>query len=231
MEQEAMGSDALDILAEQAYWVQDRMVYGTTAHLAENLDSFPGIGFGIAFVKRSAEKVLVNRVEERLVPRLEDHVDTQIAFTRALVERDDADAVRDEYAEELLATDPLWEVLDPDDDVRAAAREDILDANVASCERAAEWAERAGDETFADYPDMAAHLGLDADEAVAEVEGILYYVDLMDRYRDHIDASDYSSVLDADRVHDWFLEHFLEGLRRSEQEILDEIRADIAAHG
>lgn len=223
-----MADDALDIIADQAQWVQDRMVYGTTAHLADNLDSFPGIGLGIAFVKRSAEKVLVERVEERLVPRLEEHVDTQLAFTRELVKRDDHEAVRDEYAEDLLASDPLWDVLNHSEEVRAEAREDILEANVESCERAAAWAEMANGETFDDYPELVEHLGLDAEEAVTEIQGILYYVDLMREYRDHIDASDYSSVLDSDRVHDWFLEHFLEGLRISEAEVLNEIRDAVA---
>lgn len=226
-----MAKTALDIIADQAHWVQDRMVYGTTAHVAENLDSFPVVGLGLAFVQRSAESMVVKRVEEELVPLLDAHVETQLAFTRALADREDRDAVVGVFAEELLETDPLWDVLNHSETVRAEAREAILDANVASCSRAAEWAEEAGDATFGDYPEMVVELGLGADEAVREIDEMLYYVELMREYRDHIDASGYSSVLDSDRVHDWFLEQFLEGLRISEQEVLDEIRDDIAAHG
>lgn len=224
-----MADQALDIIEAQARRVKDRMVEGVEQHLADNLDSFPMAGVGFAFVRRSAEDALTRRLEERLDPMLEAHLETQIAFTRALAERDDADAVRDEFADDLLETDPLWDVLNDSEAVRDEAREAILEGNAESCARAAEWMEDAGGQEFDDYAELVAVLGKTPDEAVEELNTILYYVELMEDYREHIDASGYSSVLDSDRVHDWFVEHFLRGLKKSEDAVLDEVREDLEA--
>ncbi|MFB6076783.1 MAG: hypothetical protein ABEK12_01480, partial [Candidatus Nanohaloarchaea archaeon] len=134
-----MPQRAFDIFEEQAEWMKDRLVYGTTAYLAEQFDTFPMPGMGFSFVRSSAESVLTDRVEERLVPRLNDHMETQFAFTRALVDGDEPDDVIDRFREDLLATDPLWDVLNGSDTVREEAREDILAANTEACSRAADW--------------------------------------------------------------------------------------------
>ncbi|MFB6076782.1 MAG: hypothetical protein ABEK12_01475, partial [Candidatus Nanohaloarchaea archaeon] len=81
---------------------------------------------------------------------------------------------------------------------------------------------------FADYTGLVVSLDKTPEEAAEELDRILYYVELLEDYREHIDASGYSSVLDSDKVHDWFLEHFIEGLRVSQDEILEEVRQEVA---
>ncbi len=87
------------------------------------------------------------------------------------------------------------------------------------------------DGEFESYHELAEFLGKNPEEAVQELDEILYYVELMEKYREEIDASHYSSALESDRVHDWFVEKFVEGLKRSEEEILQEIREEMEAGG
>ncbi|MDY6776966.1 MAG: hypothetical protein SVQ76_02560 [Candidatus Nanohaloarchaea archaeon] len=221
-----MPKKAVAIIEEQSGWVKDRLFHGTTAYLTGNLDSFPMTGMGFGFVRKSAETVLVERMEEALLPKLDRHLEAQIEFTKALVENGE-DEVGKDFREELLDTDPLWDVLKPDDGFREEVREDIIDSNVEACSRAARWAEEADGETFSSYAELADFLGKDADEAVEELNDMMYYVELMEKYRDHIDATKYSSVLERERVHDWFLENLIEGLKLSEREVLEEVGEEI----
>ncbi len=107
-------------MGQNAERVKDYVVYGTTAHLSENLDSFPGLGLGLKFMKRSAEKVMVDRVEERLLPRLDRHLENQFEFIQELSEADGE--VGEEYRERLLESDPLWDVLDAEGERREEGR-------------------------------------------------------------------------------------------------------------
>ncbi len=222
-----MGETALDLIKQKVEWVQKRMFYGTMGHISENLDSMPMKGMGFSFVQRSATKVLENKMEERLLPLLERHATVQIEFVEALAAADDDEAVVAEYRDRLLETDPLWDVLVADE-ARADVKEDIIEANVAACNRAAEWAKQAGDREFDSYREFMQFLGKTPETAAEELNDLLYYVELMEKYSDHIDASAYSSVLSSEKVHDWFLETFIEGLTLSEEEVLEEVRAELA---
>lgn len=221
-----MGGTALDLIEAKVEWVQQRVFYGTMEHLSDNLDSLPMPGMGFSFMRRSAASVLQDRMEERLLPKVEEHIDVQLAFVGALVETDDQDAAVEEYQDRLLETDPLWDVMEAAT-ARAAVREDIITANVTSCSQAAAWVSEAGDQEFDGFRELMEALEKTPETVIEELNDILYYVELMNEYREHIDARKYSSVLSSDRVHDWFVETFLEGLALSEQEVLDAVEEEL----
>lgn len=224
-----MGHTAIDILSEELLWAQDRILYAAIDDLTANLDSFPMFGFGIAFMKRSAEGAIVDRVRDRVVPDMEEHLALNIAFIQALAEADDPERVQAEFRDELLAADPLWTILNgADEGRREAIRTEILERKFTVSRRAADWLQEAQGAEYASLHDLAESIGRDADTVMEEFNDVFFYIDMMDTYRDDVDASSYSSLLERDSVHDWFLEHLINGMRTGREEVVEEFRRRIA---
>ncbi|MCJ7479300.1 MAG: hypothetical protein MUP63_03945 [Candidatus Nanohaloarchaeota archaeon QJJ-7] len=221
-----MGKEASELIEKKARRVQDRVFYRTQVHLSENLDTFPVMGMGFSFMRSSAEKKLEEHMEEKLLPVIDEHLDVQMELARELTGKRDKEEVVEDYEERLLDTDPLWDVLEPDID-REKAREEILQANIEACSRAARWMEEAGEEEFDDFEDLISSLDRNPEQAVEELNEILYYVEMMEKYRESLDLSGYSSFLESGERREWFLENLLEGLKISEEEALEEVREEL----
>ncbi|MDY6766090.1 MAG: hypothetical protein SVW77_01875 [Candidatus Nanohaloarchaea archaeon] len=214
-----MSKTAMDILADEAVWAVDTVLDGTVEHFSENLGSLPLPGMGLKFVQRSAEKQLMRRIENDLLPVIEAHMEVQLAAVEALADGKDREAVREEYGEELLDTNPLWGPLSGED-VRDALVSEDLDA----CETAAAWIQEAGNQEFESFGNLTQELGRSPEEAVDEIRPLLEYLpDLLDRYRDDLDLGVYSPVLASRAVRNWFVDTFIDGLQQSQAEALEEI--------
>lgn len=223
-----MGKPADDIIEEQIQWAQDKIIYTAIEHITDSFDSFPGIGIGLSFMKRSAEKMIVKRLENEIVPDIDDHFQLQMAYVQDLVDADDADAVEAEYRERLLDNDPFLQTLDAPGDEVERIRSNLWEKNREMAERAASWITATEGETFEDYADMAVFLDLSVDTVVDEIREMLHHVDLLEENREHVDMSGYSSVLEHSKVHAWFLDALIEGLQQGRQDVIDEVRKQIA---
>ncbi|MFB6294594.1 MAG: hypothetical protein ABEI97_02445 [Candidatus Nanohaloarchaea archaeon] len=214
-----MGKTALAVLEEEAEWAEDRVLYSTLDHFSENMDEMPVPGMGLGLIRRSAEKRLVQQVEDELVPVIEEHMEAQFEVVEALASGRDPEDVRTEHADRLLATNPLWEALEGED-----VREELLDGDMEVCQRAAVWVEEAGDEEFEDFADLAVSLGHTPAEARAEIEPLLDYLPaLLEEYRNDLDLSAHSSLLESGEVREWFVDTLVEGLEQSQAAALDEL--------
>jgi hypothetical protein len=222
-----MADTAANILEEQIEWAQDRMLYLAIDHITENLDDVPGVGIGLSFMKRSAEKMIVQKLENEIVPDIEEHIQLHMAYVRALADADDTDAVTAEYRDRLLATDPFLKTLDAPDDKQQELTDQVARHHEQVAVRAAQWIEEAGDRTFNGYADMVVSLGKTADEIAAEIRETLRYVEWIEEHREHVDMSGYSSVLEHSTVHQWFLDTLIAGLEEGRSTVIAEVREQV----
>lgn len=222
-----MAKTAFEVISEQVEWAQDKLIYTAIEHLADNFDSFPVLGFGLSFMKKSAEKVIVRRLENDIVPDIEEHISLELTCIRKLAEADDKDALLEEYRGRLLDDDPFLDSLDVSDDELETIREELWSHNREVMLRAASWIEEAGDETYENYADLAVSLGKTPDQVAEEIEDILHYVELLEDHREHVDMSGYSSALEHSKVHAWFLDTLIDGLEKGRAQVIDDVRERI----
>ncbi len=217
-----MGRTAQNILSEELLWAQDRILHEAVQELSDNLDSFPVFGFGFSFMKRSAEKVIMRRVREDVVPDMMDHLRVNLAYIEARQSGDDPAAVKDAFRDDLLDGDPLWDALNgvkPErkDNIRA----DILDRKLAVLDQASAWVAVADGQEFDSFTGIMAVNDIDRDDVLDMVREVFFYVDMMEQHRDCIDPATYSTVLEHDEVKDWFLDHLLTGLKRGRDAVVN----------
>lgn len=222
-----MGDTAADILEQQIEWAQDRMLYVAIDHITDNFDSFPGIGIGLSFVKRSAEKMIVRKLEDEVIPDIEEHIQLHMTYVRELAGADDPDAVTDEYRDRLLATDPFLRTLDAPDDLEQELQEQVAEHHEQVASQAAAWIREADGRTFDDYADMAVELDKTPDDVISEVRETLQYVEWLEEHQEHVDMSGYSSMLEHDKVHRWFLTNLIDGLQKGRRTVMDEVREQV----
>lgn len=222
-----MAGNAIDVLREEVEWAQDEVIDTAIHHLTENFDSFPVLGLGLSFMKRSAEKMIVRRLEEEVVPDIKEYLDLQIKYIAALADAEDADAVREQYEDELLANDPFLDMLDAPDAKTQELRNVIRERNWNIAKRTADWVQEAGDETFEDYTDFVLSIGKTPEDVTEEIDDLLHYINLMEAHQEHLDASGYSSVLEHGKVHDWFIEHLIDGLEKGHQDVIESVKTDM----
>ncbi|MDY6774042.1 MAG: hypothetical protein SVS85_02480 [Candidatus Nanohaloarchaea archaeon] len=217
-----MGKTAIEVLRDEAEWAEDKVLYSMLDHFSENLDSLPVSGLGLGFVQRSVEKQAVKRVEDDLVPVIEEHLEVQLRVVEALASGEGEDEIREEYGERLLDTNPLWETLEGEE-----ARDDLLEADIDACRQASSWIRKAEGE-FEDIADLADALGKEPEEAADDIEPLIEYLpELLQEHREDMDLSSYSSVLESEKVRKWFLDHLIEGLEQSQEEALEELEERI----
>ncbi len=219
-----MGQTADTLIEEQVEWAQDRMIYVAIDHVSNSFDSFPSLGIGMKFVKRSAEKMLVKRMENDIIPEIEDYLDLQLDYINALADADDPDAVHADHQDEVMAHDPFLAMVDAPADTEAEIREESRSRIRSAAEMVASWIEEAGDNEFEDFYDLLIELDKDVDDVERETTSLLFYVDMMEEYRDHLDASVYSDLLSKQKIHNWFLNHFIEGLENGRETVIDEVQ-------
>lgn len=221
------GKDALTVIEEQVAWAQDRMLYTAIDHITANLDTFPGIGMGLAFVQSSAKKMVVKRLEHDILPEIEEHVEMQMAYIAELAATDDRGEIDELFAEQLLGTDPFLSVLDTDKVDADAVRDEVL-AHVQSVgHQAADWVEAADGETFDSYAELAVYLDKSPETVAGEIDDIMHYIDLLEEHRDAVDMSRYSRMLRKDEVHDWFVTHLIQGLEKGRQDVIGAVTEQI----
>lgn len=222
-----MGKPAPAIIEEKLDWVHDRVLYTAVDQLTENLDEFPVVGMGLAFVRRSAEDAIMRKVEQSIIPQSEEHLQVQMAFMRELAEAEDRDAVIEAYETDLLEADFVWKMADGPENAKQAIQDDILEENVAMAERAADWIEEAEGETFRDYIALADFLGHSDEKVVENVRDMFFVIDIIEKHRDHLDPGNLSSVLDHSKIREWFLDTLIEGLTEGRETIMTEIKEEV----
>lgn len=221
-----MGKPAFDIIEEQVEWAQDRIISVAIEHITDNFDSFPGIGIGLSFMKRSAEKMIVKRLEERIVPEMEEHTELQLAYIRERVE-DGEDNVAEKYRDRLLETDPFLLTLDASTRNEEGLRERVAAHHDDIAETTVQWLEEAGDEEYEDYADLAVRLGKSLEEVEEEITELLKYIDWLEEHQENLDLSEYSSVLEHSKVHEWFVNVLIDGLEKGQDTVIKEIREQV----
>lgn len=223
-----MGQSALGVIRDQIEWAQDRLMYAATEHITDSFDSFPAVGIGLSFVKRSAEKIITQKVENSIAPDVEQYIELQMAFIAELSDADDPEAVKESYRDDLLEKNPFLQVIDAPDATRDDLRETVWDHNLTSADRVLDWLDAAGSGTFENYVDLAVQIGKTPDEVGDEIRHSLNYIEMLEKHREHVDMSMYSSVLEHGKVHDWFLTHLIEGLKQGRQDVIEEVQEQLA---
>lgn len=222
-----MGKPADEIIAETLDWVHDRILYAAADNLTDNLDSFPLFGFGLAFVKRSAEDAIMNRVENRIIPQSEEHLQLQLEFMRELAAANDEAGIVDRYEAELLDSDFIWAMADGPKDAKERLREDLVEKNVGLVRKAASWVEAADGEMFEDYIALADFLDKDNGEVLDDLREMFFFVDILKAHREHLDPGKLSSVLDHPRVAEWFFDHLIDGLEDGQEQVIAEMQEEL----
>lgn len=222
-----MGKPAIAIIEEQVEWAQDRIIYTAIEHITDNFDSFPVMGLGLSFMKRSAEKIIVKRLEERIVPELEEHTRIQLDYIKELNERQDAEKVTETYRDRLLETDPFLLTLDAPDEKTKQLQKDVAQHHDTIAETTVQWLEAAGDTEYEDYADLVVRLGKSMEEVEADITELLQYIEWLAEYREHVDLSGYSSMLEHSKVHAWFLDVLIEGLEKGRDAVLQDVRKQV----
>ncbi len=223
-----MTKTAETLISEQVNWAQDRMFHVAIKHISESFDSFPSLGFGMKFVKRSAENLLVIRIENDILPDLEDYIALQLEYVNALVEADNPENVHATYQSKLMQQDPFLVMVDTDPDTAAEIQDESRARGRAAVEMVASWIKEAEGQEFEDFYDMITYLDKTPEDVDRETTSLLFYVDMMDEYREHLDASVYSHILSYNRVHSWFIDQLIEGLNSGRQAVIDEIQQKLA---
>lgn len=218
---------ALEIIENEVEDAQSTIIDVTVDELAHNLDELPVVGLGLSLFSSSIEKAMIEKVQQEIVPELEEHTEQHLEHVQAVIESDNTQTVHSDFEDALLETNPMWTMLDADDATRHEVRQKIVDHSNTSARLLADWAEQVGDATFTDYVELAEHLDESGEEMADQLADLLYYVDLLEAYREHLDPGVYSSVLDHPKVKAWFLTHLLAGLNKGREQVLDSVTAEI----
>lgn len=219
-----------ELIEEQVKWAQDRMIYVAIDHISEGFDEFPSLGFGMKFVKRSAEKMLVTRMENEIIPDIEEYIALQLDYVNALAEADDEDkgAVHAKYQDRVMEQDPFLVMVDTDPDMEAEIRDEARSRGRASAQMVAAWIESAGDQEYEDFYHLLVDLDKTPEDVERETKSLLFYLDMMEEYRDHLDAATYSDLLSHDKVHRWFLDHLMGGMEKGRETVIEEVQEQLA---
>lgn len=219
-----MAQTAAALIEEQMNCVQEQILSAAVQHVTANMGTLPVPGTGFGFMKRSMERQIRSEIKDTVTPQIEEYLSVQLEYVTELAAAEDPEGVHDRYREDLLELDPFLTALDPSsaaaDDIRAEAWE----AGKNAAERVAAWIEATEGETFDDFTTLVHRLGKTPEDIAAETEQLLFYIDMMERYRDHLDLSTYSPVLNSDTVHDWFLQHLPTGLKHGRDHVIEDVQ-------
>ncbi|MDY6769119.1 MAG: hypothetical protein SVW02_03380 [Candidatus Nanohaloarchaea archaeon] len=218
-----MGETALTIIEDQIESAQTTIITLAVDELVDNLATLPIPGTGLRVMEQPIRGAIEREIDQKIEPELRAHTDAHLAYIEAAASGEGAAAALPAHEEELMETNPLWTMLEGDEEITSAVREELLQHSRESAAIFAGWVEEADGREFNDFVELAQFLGTGGEEMADILGDLLYYIDLLGRYRDHLNPGVYHRVLARDRVKEWFLDQLITGLEDGRAAVTDHI--------